>query len=260
MRKKMNDDDPFESPKLLVESARSDIQDFSQSCDSFLACCYGVPVEKYDKVNKQNVIKYQVKQRIPGKLRVKASNIINNLRHALDQAVNCAAIELGAIKRNNYFPFASNIDEFEKAIKDKCRTVHPALLPLIRSFKPYKGGDDLLYSLTRLAGANKHQVMLRVDMNLTHFIMNDLISQFTGPGSCGFLDWDHKRQEIEIARIQHGGLIKCNPRGRFPLFISFGEESVDSSAPSSVFLGTILPKVEIVINAIEAETIKIKSL
>jgi len=255
----MKSDDPFESPKLLLESARSDLQDFSQGCDSFLACCFGVPVQKYDKVNKQNIVKYQVKQRIPGRLRVTASNIINNLRHALDQAINCAAIELGATKRNNYFPFAKNIDEFERAIKDKCRSVHPALLPLIRSFKPYKDGDELLYLLTRLAGANKHQVMLRVDMNLTHFVMNDLIYQFAGPGACGFIDWDPKRQEIEIARIQNGGLIKCNPKGRLPLFVSFGEEEVNSSVPASVFLSSILPKIEIIINSVEAETYRIKS-
>lgn len=59
--------------------------------------------------------KYRLAQRIPGRLRVLAPNVVNNLRHSPDQAVNCAALELGATARKNYLPLAEGVIEAETA-------------------------------------------------------------------------------------------------------------------------------------------------
>jgi hypothetical protein len=160
-----------------------------------------VAIGQYDSKSNENVLKYRIAQKIPGRLRVLASNVVNNLRHSLDQAVNCASIELGGTKRNNYFPFPKDETEIDRLIRDNCPTVPAVLKPTLKAFKPYGGGDDLLYSLSQIAGSNKHKLVLKLDLDLPHIILSDIVSDITGPAYGGVIRWDSAKQEVEIARV-----------------------------------------------------------
>lgn len=254
----MTINDPFESPKLLFDGALNDIKNFESQCKDFLDSCYAIPVEKVNKKTGENIIKYRVIQKIPGHFRVIVSNVINNLRHSLDQSVNCAAIELGATKRNNYFPFAKDANEFSLTVKKRCPSVPPNLLKVLEEFKPYGGGDDLLYSFNRITGANKHQVLLNMNIHVPHLIMNGLVAEFRGPGQVGYIVWDHIKQEVEVARIQPGGQLKCNSKAKLPLFISLGGCQIPGYESANVFLDEVAKKVQGILDTIERETSRLR--
>jgi hypothetical protein len=253
----MGQSDAFESPRLLLGSARHDTTDFDSRARAFLAGCFGVRFTQVDSKSGEQVVKYQIGQKIPGRLRVLASHVVNDLRHSLDQAVNCAAVELGG-KRSNYFPFAKDALDIDRVIKDNCKTVPAALKAILKGFQPYGGGDDVLYSLNRIAGPNKHQLVVRMDFDLTHIMANDFAREVRGPAEVGFFEWDSAKQEIEVARIGPGGHIMCADRARFPLSITLGHRQATDGQPATAFLSGLTSKVEGILRMIEAETAKLK--
>ena len=257
-------DDPFESPKLLIAGARDDIESLRVESQTFLDGCFGVPFSYEDPKTRDDVIKYRIAQKIPGRLRVLASNVVNNLRHALDHATNIAAVELGG-KPRGYFPFAKNATDIDRVIADNCTSkgIPVELVPLLKGFKPYVGGDDLLYALNRIVRPNKHQVVLVMDMDLPLIVANGVIFSITGPAEAGFIAWDSARQEIEVARIpQHppGGKVELARKAKFPLSISVRDAQVASGQPAPAFLDALASKVEGIVLAIEAETARLKGL
>jgi len=254
----MEQSDAFESPRLLLDAARHDIAEFDSQARAFLNGCLGVRVVQMDPKSGEQVVKYRVAQKIPGRLRVLASNVLNNLRHSLDQAVNCAAIELGGAKRNNYFPFAKDALDIDRVIKDNCKTVPAALKPILKGFRPYSGGDDLLYSLNRIAGPNKHQLVVRLNLDLTHLVANDFVREVRGPAAFGFIEWDSAKQEIEIARIGPGGHVICADRTKLPLSMTLGHRQDAGGKPATTFLNALANKVESILRVIETETARLK--
>lgn len=255
----MGESDAFESPRLLLESARHEAAEFDSRARAFLDGCFGVRFTQMDPKSGEQVVKYRVAQKIPSRLRVLASHVVNDLRHSLDQAVNCATIELGGTKPNNYFPFSKSKLDIDRVIKDNCKTVPAALKPILKGFQPYGGGDDLLYSLNLIAGPNKHQLVVRMNLDLTHIVANDLMSEVRGPAEAGFIRWDSARQEIEIARIGPGGHVKCADQAKFPLSITLGHRQATGSEPeATAFLSALVGKVEGILSVIEAETANLK--
>jgi Fatty acid hydroxylase superfamily len=168
--------------------------------DHFHERCFGIPFEEFDSENDERVVKFRRCPEVPQELRVLASNAFNNLRHVLDQAINCAALELGAPKRNNYFPFAKDKADLERVIKANCPTVPATLLPTIRQFMPHGDGDAELYALSKLFGPNKHQVVLNIDSPMNGMLLD------TGPnGWFGFF----RGPEVLTAFYRHPVEVLC---------------------------------------------------
>src|SRR2546427_9988869 len=153
----MGESDAFESARLMLESARPEGVEFDSGARAFLDGCFGVRFTQMDPRSGEQVVKYRVAQKIPSRLRVLASHVVNDLRHSLDQAVNCATIELGGTKPNNYFPFSKSKLDIDRVIKDNCKTVPAALKPILQGFQPYGRRGGLPYSRNLMAGANKQQ-------------------------------------------------------------------------------------------------------
>ena len=104
----MDDLEPFESPKLLFKGAEKSIPSFEQACDSFVKGCRYDVVRHIDPNTRDEVFKLRFRDRIPGELRLAASHILNDLRHALDQAVSDAAVLLGRRDAKGvYFPIGA---------------------------------------------------------------------------------------------------------------------------------------------------------
>jgi hypothetical protein len=255
------DADPFESPKLLLAGAREDIDKLKRECDIFTEQCRGVPFAEIDRQTGDKLVKVRITHKPPGRLRVTASNALNNLRHSLDQVVNAAAFELGSKKRDNYFPFARDAGSIDEVIRSNCRNVPSDLIPLLKAFQPYGGGDDLLYSMSRLSGPNKHQIVLKLNVNLTHLLLGAKTGfrLLQGPADIGVLRWDSSKQELDMVRIKPGGRFDCERQIKLPLFVTLGDSEPASREPAAAFLDALAGKVESIIMAIEAETTRLLS-
>lgn len=105
----------------------------------------------------------------PPELRKCAYDAINNLRNALDHAVNEASNNLGSSKpKKCAFPSGDNRQHFIKNLQDKngkCAGIPSALHPTLEGMKPWwpdSSGDGnlILRNLIFLANPNKHEMPL----------------------------------------------------------------------------------------------------
>ena len=109
-------------------------------------------------------------------------DVVHNLRSSLD----LLATDLVALNRsdpkNVYFPFAKDAEGLEGQIKAKnFRNAHPDVVDLLRSMKPYTGGNTALRGLHDLDIMDKHQALVP-----TIFATKTRLHRFQNAG--GFFD------------------------------------------------------------------------
>jgi hypothetical protein len=250
--------DPFESPKLLLEEARADIGDLIERSDAFFKAHPPTGIEEIDPKSGEKLVKIRQTSAIPGRIRTRATSVLNDLRHALDQATVAASLLLGAKGTDNvYFPFADSpvdLDHVLTGPHGRCRKVPAALHPILKRFEPFptaathKGGDDLLRILGRLSGPSKHRVILDIDLNLQGIHVET--AKLMGAAMLG-PQWDAKKKEVILFRVMPGGHVDYKISA--PFFIAFGKGPI-SGQPAIGVLSALSDKVEKILSTIEAET------
>ena len=88
-------------------------------------------------------------------------DVVHNLRCALDLLATDIVRLNGASAKGVYFPFAEDHNKLEEQIKRKnVNRAHRDCVALIRSIKPYAGGNALLRGLHDLDIQDKHQALI----------------------------------------------------------------------------------------------------
>jgi hypothetical protein len=243
--------DPFYSSKDNIRFAKNHISNFERQCDVFFdSHPYGVVVERnYDGSRELHTLK--LLKELPVDLPGIASDATTNLRASLDKALNAVA-SLTSVKPT-YFPFASNASEFESALKGRCKDLPDEISNLVRTFKPYKGGNDLLWAFNKLSGANKHDVIRPIGA-VTRNIAVSIAKVSRGP-SFGFNwpVWDRAKNEMVLGSIPVG--YKVDFQFAFNIAIC-NIEFLDGKQAISV-LNDCAGIVESIVMAIEAEAKRI---
>lgn len=108
-----------------------------------------------------------------------------HLRSALDLLVCALALTNGAANTSGtYFPFTGDENEFKSSqSQGKIKKLHPDAIQMICDLKPYRGGNDLLWGLGKLANIDKHIQLIaignsRIGMQynfVAHFQAGDVI-------------------------------------------------------------------------------------
>lgn len=129
--------DPFESPKGLVSGAKEDLQNVAALIRSYQAHATCAPIVYSDKKTSHKFVKLKIVDPPAPRIRYLASGILNNLRHSLDQAANAASVELGADKRDGYFPFGKDVSAIRNVAKRNCRSFAPELTDYLLTFQAY---------------------------------------------------------------------------------------------------------------------------
>lgn len=108
-----------------------------------------------------------------------AGAIINAIRSSLDMLAAALAQRNGVKPTSKtHFPIYTLASDFLdpiKGIKNK-KWLSKAEIAAIKTFRPYKGGDDVLYSLHQLDILRKHERLLTVKPIVTHIVLS-----FWGP-------------------------------------------------------------------------------
>lgn len=90
-------------------------------------------------------------------------DIVHNLRAALDHVAVAAVASAGGNTKGVYFPIADKADTLDDAIKDKkFSRATPEAQALLRSLRPYRGGDRALRALHDLDVVDKHKDLIRL--------------------------------------------------------------------------------------------------
>lgn len=244
--------DPFQSSRRKIARAKEHIADLERETERFVQeASYERFTEPDPKNPTHTVHKIRMTKPLPVGLSEMAGDAIGNLREALDHAIFGVAVASGcANPRSAYFPFAGTIDKLDNAIKGWCKDVPQEIYPLLRAFKPYGGGNKVLFTLNQIANRNKHALLIPVGA-----VSLDAGLNVRGTGFFSMPQphvWDHAKNEMELITLGPGAQFKAH--FRFAHTVAFAGIEVLEREPAVAVLYTIRSEVESVLAAIEAES------
>jgi hypothetical protein len=139
--------DAFDSPRRKIDWAQHHIHNVKRVIDRFYRekDLYAIFAEPHSNIPQRFVCKMRLAKQPPWFLDDMVADAVTNLRSALDHAMFAASSAGGKKERfrRALFPFGRTESSFENSLGGNCSDVPPEILPLIRSYKPYKGGESL---------------------------------------------------------------------------------------------------------------------
>lgn len=256
-----NVEESFESCRLVLDGARTEIQHVNLLIEAFLADdpCRLVIEPKPKKA----ILCAEIMKKPSPEIRRAVYRSVNDLRNALDQAVFGASAALGASPLEKAaFPFRQSPVDLDRAFTGKngmCRDVPPELHALIKSFEPYPrgngypGGDDTLRHLGAVSNPNKHSIALRIQPTLRGPIN---IGVGAAPGSVRVIRPTWNSAKTKLALIEFVSSTDFQYNINVGADIVFAETVVDGESVTG-FFKVQLPKVESIIAKLEAESRRI---
>jgi hypothetical protein len=169
---------PFESSIRRVAAGQRHFENLKGELLTFLnSHPYAVVTEESaDKICDVHILR-QVKS-VPDSIEDLIFDVVGNLRAALDNATYSAyALAGGTGAGRTHFPFGENEKNMlstKDPNKGGSRDIPAGIFDFCASFKPYKGGDNVLWGLNNACNINKHRFITRAgaaagfgDMNIS---------------------------------------------------------------------------------------------
>ena len=149
-----------------VERAKFHISDLQREVRRFLDTNpYKITIKR-DPESRKPIYYVSNVEQAPGSIALIAGDAIQNLMSALDhlayQLVCVSTNDIPPRPNRIYFPFADSPTEYETIKTRKIEGARQDIFDAIDLIKPYKGGNDLLWSLCRLNNIEKHRLLLTV--------------------------------------------------------------------------------------------------
>jgi hypothetical protein len=145
----------FDSPRLKICRAGSHITELNRLLDEFVSQKPVVIVAKLGGFS------FEVQKPFPKDIPLTIGDAAHNLRTALDLLAGDLVHLNGKSTKGVYFPFANDEIGLDEQIKDKHFDRAAAdVIDLLKTLKPFKGGDDLLRALHDLDILDKHQLIV----------------------------------------------------------------------------------------------------
>ncbi len=101
---------------------------------------------------------------IPSELELVTADAIHNLGQALDHLMCDLWRANGAhdVARKAYFPFCKSAESFPSRLNQMAQPLSLRDRDILASYKPYPGGNDLLYALHEMDVSDKHRELLAI--------------------------------------------------------------------------------------------------
>lgn len=151
--------------RLKLERARKHVKDLADEIAAFHASQpYRIVVENDDS-NKRRVWRLRVSRTMPIEWSGIVGDAIHNARSALD-LLAVALVQKGNPTLSSldhvHFVIATTEQVFNRRIREELKGASANALSLLRSLKPYKGGNDDLWLLHKLDQLDKHRAIIPV--------------------------------------------------------------------------------------------------
>ena len=246
-------DDPFASPKRRLTRAKAKFKTFINRGKVFASKNPYALVTEADPESGLEFYKFKITKKLPLGMQDLAWEIVEELRSALDQTGYACAVASGKVApKNTYFPIADSAAQLETDVigRGRCKDIPPNIVTLFRSFQPYKGGNDAIWALNRLANSNKHRFIIPAGGVAEQSVgVNTLI--LPGGGSIHALRWDREKGEMIVLSAPIGSQIKYDLN--FAVFVAFGEVEAVGGQPVAPILHAMIGEVDRILLATEAE-------
>ena len=251
----------FDSPRALIESARDHITDLKVRLDEFMKSGALDMIFEPDPQSSDQILKFKLLKPIPSRIKVRVFNVASELRASLDHAVYASAVALGTPDpRRTKFPFGDTAAQLEDDIARGCRDVPIEILALARTFEPYEAGDKTLWGLNKLRNVKNHKRLLQPSPAVEFVDYDGNAVNPVGSGGDAVIRWlkpvwNAAKQEIPLVAMPDGV--------HFEIKVKMRTDIAFDQAPGLqgrfVFgaLNTLAGKIESIVMAIEAETLRI---
>src|SRR5579871_4093 len=199
--------DTLYSPRRRLCLAKERIEDLKREIAAFWRGNPYVQVIEDDPQRKgYRLYKIKLVKELPASIADIACAIAGHLRSALDQAgyaVALAAAPPGTKPKRTAFPFAGSEGHMNNSL-GRCQDLPQEIRALFCTFKPYKGGDDLLWALNTMRNTNEHMVLVPVSTVVQRpstKIRGTGFFQMTLPE---YTVWDRCKQEVTFLTLGPG--------------------------------------------------------
>lgn len=191
--------DPFRAARRQIEKAKKHIKNLERDLLVYINSTPGKKVIESDANGIEYLHKLRLIRPIPDSLADEAEAAVNLLRSSLDHAGRVVAVTTGkADPHNATFPFGDDATYLKG--QGGSKDLPPEMFAYMRSFKPYKGGNDLLYAVNKACNTNKHDFLVPMAIAGGGTGIRD----FYAPPGVGFAlpnpVWDRTKNEIVYLR------------------------------------------------------------
>jgi hypothetical protein len=207
--------DPLSDAKIKIERANANIQDVLSEHVAFFgnAPPHYTSFRELTADGTREALKIKIIRDPPPLFAAAVGDAVTNLRSALDYLTCQLAIQNGTNDVSKVeWPFASSPEAFASAnTQKKIKGLSPEAVDLIRSQKPYRGGDDLLWSLNDLRNSNIHRHLVVSAITVTtvggHLLVDAGIGAHTFEGPP---PWEPSAREITFVTFTPGAKLNYN--------------------------------------------------
>ena len=256
------DNHPLRGPLLKVKRARAHIELIQQEANNYLSAINVVmrvearPPTTNDRVL---VVKADKPVTVPDNIYSLIAEHVYHLRSALDQM--CVAVgQANSANDTNriHFPFAGDKKEYQaKGTQRKIDQLPTDVQQMLAELKPYKGGDDVLWALSRLSNIDKHNGLVSVgnaaavtSMAFSSLTMENCSGGFFGGGGL----FDLNRGLVLIDMGPDGSVKIGRAQINAEIMLAFGDVDVFAGQPVLGVLHHLTDKVERIIETFEAHS------
>lgn len=245
----------FSSAKLRIARAEEHLKDLEAQINSFFSEKPYTRVVDPDPNGTHEIHKIRLTKPFPFQWRILATEIIEHLRASLDHATWATAY----LKTANpdigqtAFPFAKTLADLDNSMRRRSKNVPTEIQAILRTFQPYKGGNDRLFALNDMCNLSKH--------TLITFIAGALVNgEVKGSWSAPVefyedLTLDRTKNEIPYARVQRS--LHFDHEIKISVYPTIEYRETANWYPAAIFFRTMCTEVRTIIMTIEMESLRI---
>lgn len=161
--------------ELKVQRADKHFQDLVVNLESFHKALHAEKskflVREVEPISGDQIFKIVSVPEVPPTVAVIAGDILFNLRSALDHMTFQLVTANPAVtsKKDIFFPFGESKAEYMASERRRIvETFAPEAVKRMDALKPYKGGNDTLWRLSRLNNIDKHRLLITTSVRFKH--------------------------------------------------------------------------------------------
>jgi len=244
-------DNPFRYSRLRVARANKCILELETEIKTFFFGTVPYPFAIKSYPEKAPKVLLWVTKPMPDSFTTVTVDAIDNLRSTLDLGWHAIAVSSGARKPTEkaYFPIGKSAVDLDNLIQNGCKNFRREIISLLRTFHPYKGGNDLLWALHRECNRNKHEILTWVSMWIGAKHLPLSVSAGSEEARITGFRWDNRKNEIIIDAIADNALIEYNVKLCFNE--AFYESDFTAGEPALTVLRHLARIIENIINNLE---------
>jgi hypothetical protein len=220
-----------------------------------------------DREPPKEIYGVRFKHPIPEEIVFSVRDSIHDLRAALDHVGYACA---SGPRKKTHFPFAEKKSDISGVAKRSARDIHPAIVEIMLSCKPYgdEDGNRLLYALNNMRNVNDHRLLQQMAQAVgstvasVKYSASDML-RLMGNGLQEVLTfepvffipprWDPDRNEILIAWTD--ARLESKPNLQIATYVAFGDIPEVGRKPPVAVLSQLIHIVEGIVARIRDEAV-----